>query len=108
MEGTPRPQAGSHEGSLSMAVGFNERNGVVNGPVRRRTHVLEEFPEPSLEAIIVQWDAFRPTVLVQLKRDPTEPVQFPGLRPQIPGNEALPKDRPSALDRPLLDFVDAA
>lgn len=87
---------------------FNERNATVLGPLKRRAHVLEEFPEPNLEAIVVQWETFRPTVLVQLKRDPSEPVQFPGLRPKIPGNETLPRDRPSALDLPLRDFVDAS
>lgn len=88
--------------------GFNDRKESVSGAIRRRLHVLEEFPEPRLEAVIVQWEHFRPTVLVQLKREPTEPIQFPGLRPQIPGNDQLPKDKPSALDLPLLDFVDAA
>lgn len=70
--------------------------------------MLEEFPEARLEAVIVQWESLRPTVLVQLRRDAREPVQFPGLRPQIPGNESLPRDRASALDLPLHDFVDAA
>lgn len=75
-------------------------------PILRRTHVLVEFPEPALEAIIVQWDRFRPTVLVQLKRDPREPLQFPGKRPDVPGNAEQSPDRPSALDYPLDDFID--
>jgi hypothetical protein len=75
-------------------------------PGRRFVHVLTEFPEESLEALVVRWEFDRPTVLIQLKEDPREPVQFPGLRPAIPGNADLPRDLPSALDRPLLDFID--
>jgi hypothetical protein len=103
--------ANGSTGSGASSPGFNDRRGVINegdGALKRRTHVLEEFPEPQLEAIVIQWDRFRPTVLVQLKRSPDEPVQFPGLRPQIPGNADLPRGGPSALDRPLLDFVDAS
>ena len=91
-----------------MSSKFNSRGASHRTGLRRRTHVLEEFPEPRLEAIVVQWEAFRPTVLVQLKHDLSEPIQFPGLRPQMAGNENLPRDRPSALDLPLLDFVDAS
>ena len=91
-----------------MDMKFNERNAVLTAPSRRRTHVLEEFPEPNLEAVIVQWESLRPTVLVQLVRDASEPIQFPGLRPKIPGNESVPRDRASAIDLPLLDFVDAS
>jgi hypothetical protein len=87
---------------------LNERGLTVTETIRRRTHVLVEFPDPRLESIIVQWERFRPTVLVQLKRDPFEPVQFPGKRPDVPGNDQMPKDRPSALDLPLHDFVDAS
>ena len=87
---------------------LNQREGNVSGAIRRRTHVLVEFPDPLLEAVIVQWETFRPTVLVQLKRDPSEPLQFPGKRPDVAGNAELPRDRPSALDLPLLDFVDAS
>lgn len=91
-----------------MEAGFNDRRSLISGAPKRRTHVLEEFPEPSLEAVVIQWETFRPTVLVQLRRESSEPVQFPGLRPQIPGNADLPRGGPSALDRPLHDFIDAA
>src|SRR5580700_3973475 len=74
---------------------LNERHLTPAARPKRRMHVLEEFPEPRLEAVVVQWDICRPTVLVQLLRDPAEPVQVRGVRP-------------SALDLPLLDFVDAA
>jgi hypothetical protein len=77
-------------------------------PARRKTHVLEEFPHPRLECVVVEWRGAAPTVLVQVLRDPAEPVQFPGLRPAVPGNDRLSRDLPSALDRPLVDFVDAA
>jgi hypothetical protein len=89
---------------------FNERGIQIGegGELRRRTHVLEEFPEQPFEAVIVQWSRCCPTVLIQLKRDPSEPIQFPGLRPQVPGNDALDRKQLSALDRPLMDFVDAA
>jgi hypothetical protein len=85
---------------------LNQREGVV--PSKRRLHVLVEFPEPSLECIVVQWESARPTVLVQLKREPAEPVQFPGKRADMPGNDTMPAERGGALDRPLADFVDGA
>jgi hypothetical protein len=89
--------------------GFNDRGAKPEpGTLKRRLHVLEEFPESPLEAVVVQWSELPPTVLIQLKREPSEPIQFPGLRPQIPGNADLPKGGPSALDRPLADFVDAS
>lgn len=93
-----------------MPSGFNDRKGevVAGATLKRRTHVLEEFPEPNLEAIVIQWESFRPTVLVQLKREPSEPIQFPGLRPQIAGNADLPRGGISALDLPLHDFIDAS
>ena len=74
--------------------------------LRRFVHILTEFPEEGLESLVVRWEDHPPTVLVQLKEDPREPIQFPGLRPNIPGNESLPKGQPGALDRPLLDFID--
>jgi len=80
----------------------------VSAPIKRRFGILEEFPDSRFEAIIVQWDKFRPTVLIQLNRSPEEPIQFPKKRPAIPGNMDLPTDRPFALDFPLNDFVDAS
>src|SRR5262249_5747812 len=76
--------------------------------LKRRISILEEFPGERFESIVVQWDRFRPSVFVQLRRDPREPIQFPGKRPTVAGNDALPADQPSALDLPLRNFVDAA
>jgi hypothetical protein len=73
---------------------------------KRRTHILVEFPDSRLECVVVQWDLYRPSVLIQLARNAAEPVQFPGKRADIPGNDLLPKDQPSALDAALLDFID--
>jgi hypothetical protein len=87
--------------------GFNDRTlEGVPAPTRRRIHILEDFPDEHLESVIVQWENLPPTVLVQLKRNPKEPLQFPGKRPDVPGNAELPKDQALAIDRPLLDFVD--
>lgn len=87
--------------------GFNNRalEGV-SIPTRRRISILEDFPDEHLESVILQWENLPPTVLVQLKKNPQEPLQFPGKRLDIPGNADLPKDQPLAVDRPLLDFVD--
>ena len=87
---------------------FNSRSHTLetDQTLKRRVSILEEFPELPLEAIVVQWNLFRPTVLIQLKKDPSEPVQFPGKRPEVPGNADLPKDQPSALDLPLTGFID--
>jgi hypothetical protein len=87
--------------------GFNQR--ALEGaspPSRRRISILEDFPDEHLECVIVQWENLPPTVLVQLKKSPIEPIQFPGKRLDIPGNADLPQDQPLAIDRPLLDFVD--
>ena len=93
-----------------MNLSLNARNASVLSEgasgLRRFVHILTEFPEESLEALVIRWEGFPPTVLVQLKEDPREPVQFPGLRPVIPGNAELSKDSPSALDQPLYDFID--
>jgi hypothetical protein len=85
---------------------LNDRGAQVTSPIKRRLHVLVEFPEPNLEAVIVQWETQRPTVLIQLCRNASEPIQFPGMRPDIPGNAELSKDIPQALDFPLHDFID--
>ena len=57
--------------------GFNDRRAGSFGRRHRQGdqnsmahHILEEFPEPPLEAIVIQWERLPPTVLVQLKRDP--------------------------------------
>lgn len=56
--------------------------------------------------IAVQWDTLPPTVLVQLKYDPYEPLQFPGKRPSVPGNSELASLALDPLDAPLSQFVD--
>ncbi|MFL5814063.1 MAG: hypothetical protein ACJ763_10845 [Bdellovibrionia bacterium] len=86
---------------------FNDRKlEGIPAPTRRRISILVDFPEEHLESVIIQWENLPPTVLVQLKKNPQEPLQFPGKRLDIPGNDELPKDQPLAVDRPLLDFVD--
>jgi hypothetical protein len=87
---------------------LNQRQATLTVPIKKRMHVLEGFPDAQLEAVVVQWEIFRPTVLVQLKRNPSEPAQFPGKRAEIPGNAELPADKPLVIDLPLLDFVDPA
>lgn len=74
--------------------------------IKRRVSVLTGFPDDRFEAVVVQWESFRPSVFLQLRTDPYEPIQFPGKRPHIPGNLEMPLDRPFALDYPLQDFVD--
>src|SRR4051794_601684 len=91
-----------------MSFALNARAGKIDAPVRRKLHVLVEFPDLRLECVVVQWDRFAPTVLVQMKRDLREPLQFPGKRADVPGNETLPKEPPSRLDFALHDFVDAS
>jgi hypothetical protein len=81
---------------------------VLAAPVRRRISVLVEFPDPALESVVIQWETHRPTVLIQMKSDPMEPVQFPGKRLEIPGNSELSQNQPLAIDRLLQGFVDPA
>lgn len=77
-------------------------------PKRRRCHVLVEFPHPALESVVVQWENFPPTILVQLKRDTREPLQFPGKRNDIPGYAEMPKADPPELDQKLANFIHPA
>jgi hypothetical protein len=75
---------------------------------RKRTHVLVEFPHPEHESVVVQWEHFRPTVLVQLKRNSSEPLQFPGKRTDMPTSGDSPKGDPSELNQTLRNFLDPA
>ena len=93
---------------------LNHRKSAASRPAteftkqRKRTHVLVEFPHPELESIVVQWEHFRPTVLVQLKRNPAEPLQFPGKRTDMQTAEGAPKSDPAELNQTLRNFLDAA
>ena len=74
---------------------------------KRRISILVEFPDPTLESIVIQWESRRPTLLVQVKKDSNEPVQFPGKRLDIPGNaEFVPDGKPISIDVPLKGFID--
>ena len=75
-------------------------------PSKKRVSILAAFPEERLEVVVVQWDSLAPTVLVQLKYDPYEPLQFPGKRPSVPGNSELAPLSFDPLDVPLSQFVD--
>jgi hypothetical protein len=93
---------------------LNHRKSAVSQPAtefanqRKRTHVLVEFPHPELESIVVQWEYFRPTVLVQLKRNPAEPLQFPGKRTDMQAPEGAPRGDAAELNQTLRNFLDAA
>lgn len=90
---------------------LNQRELPGFGPsekLERRIHILTDFPDERLEAVVLQWSKLEPTVLIQLKKDPHEPLQFPGMRLQMPGNAELSKDKLLAVDLPLVDFVDAS
>jgi|GEM_PF-3035040 len=75
-------------------------------PAAKKVSILAAFPEENFEVIAVQWDKLPPTVLVQLKYDPYEPLQFPGKRPNVPGNAALAPLAFDPLDAPLSQFLD--
>jgi hypothetical protein len=74
-------------------------------PSRRRCHILVEFPHPELEAVVVQWASYLPTVLVQLKRSTQEPLQFYGKRSDVPGYAEMPKADPAELSQKLRNFI---
>ncbi len=74
-------------------------------PTQKRISILVAFPDERLEVVVVQWDRQAPTVLVQLKYDPYEPIQFPGKRPQVPGNESQAPLSFDPLDVPLSQFL---
>lgn len=76
-----------------MAYIFNEREDEVPTLLKHRDHVLVEFPDERFEAVVFQWDSTRPTIVIQMKLDDSEPIQFPGLRPKQPGNSEMSKDR---------------
>lgn len=80
----------------------------VEKPPRRKCHVLVEFPHPELESVIVEWEIYPPTALIQLKRDTREPLQFYGKRSDIPGYADMPKKDPPELEQKLRNFLDPA
>lgn len=84
---------------------FNERTDSLPETLRHRDHVLVEFPDERFEAVVFQWDHTRPTVLVQLKLDADEPVQFPKKRPKQPGNAEMSEDRYPVLTAPVPGVV---
>ena len=57
--------------------------------MKLRFSILAGFPEDAIEAIVVQWEKLEPTVLLQLKYDPLEPLQFPGERAQVQTPEGV-------------------
>jgi hypothetical protein len=75
---------------------------------RRKCHILVEFPHPELESVVIQWEDYLPTVLVQLKRDTQEPLQFYGKRSDVPGYTDMPKADPPELDQKLRNFLNPA
>jgi len=85
---------------------FNRRENADVDSIRRRVSILVGFPDDPWEAIAVQWDKLPPTVFLQLKHDPNEPLQFPGRRPSVPGNAELPPETRNLLDYPLQKFID--
>ncbi len=88
---------------------LNERVIQSVGTIQRRAHILVEFPEPSLESIVVQWNHFEPSIFVQLKRDLREPIQFGSKRGDVPNSSPQDGQAPGfVLDYPLNDFLDAA
>ena len=80
---------------------INQRTQEPVGTIKRRAHLLLEYPESQLEAVVIQWDQFAPSVFIQLKQDSREPIQFGA-------KDEEGKKKPFALDYPLNDFVDAA
>ncbi|MCM0605833.1 MAG: hypothetical protein KA715_07050 [Xanthomonadaceae bacterium] len=72
---------------------FNERQDSLPQTLKHRDHVLVEFPDERFEAVVFQWDHTRPTVVVQLKLDAEEPIQFPKKRPKQAGNAEMPDNR---------------
>lgn len=84
---------------------FNERTDSLPEVLKHRDHVLVEFPDERFEAVVFQWDHTRPTVIVQLKLDANEPIQFPKKRPKMPGNESMSDDRYPKLTAAVADIV---
>lgn len=77
------------------------RREVLGEPSKKKVSILVEFPDPHLEAVIVQWEGYPPSVLVQLKKNPDEPLQFQKRKDMAAG------ERPeTVIDLPLQDFID--
>jgi hypothetical protein len=64
--------------------------------LRKRCHLLVEFPHPELESVVIEWEHFSPSVFVQLKKNAQEPLQF------------VEKRTPAELDGTLQNFIDPA
>jgi hypothetical protein len=78
---------------------LNKRK-VSGDSVQKKCHILVEFPHPELECVIVQWELFNPTLFIQLKKNPKEPLQFTVSDGKV--------HYPAELDGKLQNFIDPA
>jgi hypothetical protein len=66
--------------------------------LRKKIHLLLEFPHPELESVVIEWENMPPSIFVQAKNNAEEPLRFPGKR----------ADLPAELSGVLRNFVDPA
>jgi hypothetical protein len=78
------------------------------GLLRKKIHILVEFPHPELESVVVEWENMPPSIFVQVKRNAEEPLQFPGKRADWEQEKPLTPFEPAELSGVLRNFIDPA
>jgi hypothetical protein len=64
-----------------------------------------EFPHPTLETVVVQWENQRPSLFIQLGKNPEEPLQFPEKRPPAELQQQLRNFLNPSNAQPFTDFA---
>jgi hypothetical protein len=89
-------------------IALNQRKYPASGALRRKVHILVEFPHPELESVVVEWENTPPSIFVQLKRTCDEPLQFPGKRADWDQAKPAVHEEPAELSGVLKNFIDPA
>jgi hypothetical protein len=79
-----------------------------SGSLRKKIHILVEFPHPELESVVIEWENMPPSIFVQVKRNVEEPLQFPGKRADWEQAKPSASTEPTELSGVLKNFIDPA
>jgi hypothetical protein len=90
-------------------IALNQRkHAAETQPLRKKIHILVEFPHPELESVVVEWERMSPSIFVQVKRSVDEPLQFPGKRDDWEQAKPAIHQEPAELSGVLRNFIDPA
>jgi hypothetical protein len=91
-----------------IALNQRKHEAPTSGSLRKKIHILVEFPHPELESIVVEWENMAPSIFVQVKRNSDEPLQFPGKRADWEQEKPAVSKEPAELSGILKNFIDPA